>query len=165
MYQQILRRFGNFDSFELSPPPSISCLFIMALNARGSWVESDGPKDEIAKVTFALISYCLSEVPVGVIRLSFKSMPVYPLVLDCLNLPMKTILILKIVDTAVLSQLNADLLICKADMLREYFGVEVDEEGNLCALPIILDQYTPDTDRICDFVFNLGSNVRDFLII
>lgn len=57
MYQQILRRFGHFDSVELSPPPPISDLFVMALNTGGSWDESDGPKDQIAKVTFALLLY------------------------------------------------------------------------------------------------------------
>lgn len=45
-------------------------------------------------------------------------------------------------------------------MLREYFSIEIDESGNLCALPVVLDQYTPDMDRLPSFVLNLGNNVR-----
>lgn len=59
-----------------------------------------------------------------------------------------------------LVQLNSDLLTCKAEMLREYFGLEIDEQGNLGALPIVLDQYSPDMDRLSDFVLNIGNNVR-----
>lgn len=57
-------------------------------------------------------------------------------------------------------QLNVELLICKAEMLNEYFSVEIDGLGNLCTLPVVLDQYTPDMDRLPSFVLNLGNNVR-----
>lgn len=57
-------------------------------------------------------------------------------------------------------QLNVELLICKAGMLKEYFALEIDELGNLCTLPVVLDQYTPDMDRLPSFVLNLGNNVR-----
>jgi DNA mismatch repair protein MLH1 len=49
---------------------------------------------------------------------------------------------------------------CKSEMLKEYFAVEIDELGNLCTLPVVLDQYTPDMDRLPSFVLNLGNNVR-----
>jgi len=58
-----------------------------------------------------------------------------------------------------IAQLNVELLICKAEMLKEYFSVEIDELGNLCTLPVVLDQYTPDMDRLPSFVLNLGNNV------
>ncbi|CAM6089478.1 unnamed protein product [Calypogeia fissa] len=58
-----------------------------------------------------------------------------------------------------IAELNTELLKSKAEMLREYFGVEIDEKGNLCAIPIVLDQYSPDMDRVCDFVLSIGNNV------
>ncbi|KAG0627657.1 hypothetical protein M758_2G218500 [Ceratodon purpureus] len=58
-----------------------------------------------------------------------------------------------------IAQLNVELLMCKAEMLKEYFAIEIDELGNLCTLPVVLDQYTPDMDRLPSFVLNLGNNV------
>lgn len=58
-----------------------------------------------------------------------------------------------------IAQLNAELLMCKSEMLKEYFAVEIDELGNLCTLPVVLDQYTPDMDRLPSFLLNLGNNV------
>lgn len=58
-----------------------------------------------------------------------------------------------------IAQLNVELLMCKAEMLKEYFSIEIDESGNLCTLPVVLDQYTPDMDRLPSFVLNLGNNV------
>ena len=59
-----------------------------------------------------------------------------------------------------IARLNTALLVCKAGMLREYFGVEVSAEGDLTALPLILDHYTPDLDRLPAFVLALGNNVE-----
>jgi DNA mismatch repair protein MLH1 len=56
-------------------------------------------------------------------------------------------------------QLNVELLLCKAEMLREYFSIDIDEQGNLCSLPLVIDQYTPDMDCLPRFVLNLGNNV------
>lgn len=53
---------------------------------------------------------------------------------------------------------------CKAEMLKEYFSVEIDKSGNLCTLPVVLDQYTPDMERLPRFVLNLGNDVRGHLI-
>lgn len=54
---------------------------------------------------------------------------------------------------------------CKAEMLKEYFSVEIDKSGNLCTLPVVLDQYTPDMERLPRFVLNLGNDVRDHLVV
>lgn len=53
---------------------------------------------------------------------------------------------------------------CKAEMLKEYFSVEIDGKGNLCTLPMVLDQYTPNMDRLPQFVLTLGNNVSPILI-
>lgn len=55
--------------------------------------------------------------------------------------------------------MNTDLLRQKAEMLEEYFGIQIDKHGNLSRLPVVLDQYTPDMDRVPEFVLCLGNDV------
>lgn len=59
----------------------------------------------------------------------------------------------------LLSQLNTELLKQKAELLDEYFGIHIDTNGNLCRLPVILDQYTPDMDRVPEFILCIGNDV------
>lgn len=56
--------------------------------------------------------------------------------------------------------MNTDLLNQKAEMLDEYFGIHIDKDANLCRLPVILDQYTPDMDRVPEFILCLGNDVH-----
>lgn len=58
-----------------------------------------------------------------------------------------------------LLQMNTEMLKQKAEMLEEYFGIYVDSQGKLSRLPVILDQYTPDMDRVPEFVLCLGNDV------
>ena len=51
--------------------------------------------------------------------------------------------------------------LAKAKMLREYFSFDIDVDGNVCTIPIILDQYTPDMDRLPKFLLSLGNCVTD----
>ncbi|GAQ87495.1 DNA mismatch repair protein - MLH1 family [Klebsormidium nitens] len=108
MYQQVLRRFGQFNCIRLTPPAPLDQLLLIALDeeeALGRWQPNDGPKEEIAKV---------------------------------------------------LSQ----LLVLKAEMLREYFRIEIDASGALHTLPLVLDQYSPDLDRLPQFALRLGNDVE-----
>eukprot|EP00249_Psilotum_nudum_P013294 c24267_g1_i1 orf=344-2536(-) len=57
-----------------------------------------------------------------------------------------------------IAKLNTSILMKKAEMLREYFSFDMDE-GNICTIPLILDQYTPDMDRLPQFVLSLGNCV------
>jgi DNA mismatch repair protein MLH1 len=53
MYQQVLRRFGQFNCIRLSTPAPLDQLLLIALDeeeALGRWQPNDGPKEEIAKV-------------------------------------------------------------------------------------------------------------------
>lgn len=56
-------------------------------------------------------------------------------------------------------QMNTELLKQKAEMLEEYFGIHIDEHGNVSRLPVILDQYTPDMDHVPEFALCLGNDV------
>ncbi|KAK1276725.1 DNA mismatch repair protein MLH1 [Acorus gramineus] len=55
--------------------------------------------------------------------------------------------------------MNTELLMQKAEMLLEYFCIQIDEQGNLLRLPVILDQYTPDMDHLPEFMLSLGNDV------
>jgi DNA mismatch repair protein MLH1 len=59
----------------------------------------------------------------------------------------------------MLLQMNTELLKQKMEMLEEYFCIHIDKHGNLSRLPVVLDQYTPDIDRLPEFVLCLGNDV------
>lgn len=44
-------------------------------------------------------------------------------------------------------------------MLREYFRIDIDPSGALQTLPLVLDQYSPDLDRLPQFALRLGNDV------
>lgn len=107
MYQQTLRRFAHFNAMSLTNPAPVHDLMLLALDEEerlGKWTESDGSKDEIAR-------------------------------------------------------LNTRILLSKAELLREYFSFDIDATGNVCTIPIVLDQYTPDMDRLPQFLLSLGNCV------
>lgn len=107
MFQQTLRRFGHFNAMRLTNPAPVYDLLLLALDEEerlGKWTESDGSKDEIAR-------------------------------------------------------LNAKILLTKAQMLREYFSFDINTDGNVCTIPIILDQFMPDMDRLPQFLLSLGNCV------
>ncbi|KAL2653676.1 hypothetical protein R1flu_021804 [Riccia fluitans] len=58
-----------------------------------------------------------------------------------------------------IAKLNSELIQCKAEMIKEYFSIQIDDQGNIRSLPVILDQYYPDMERLPSFVLNLGNNV------
>ncbi|XP_052727260.1 DNA mismatch repair protein MLH1 isoform X3 [Vigna angularis] len=58
-----------------------------------------------------------------------------------------------------IAEMNTELLKQKSEMLEEYFGIHIDEHGNVSRLPVILDQYTPDMDRVPEFALCLGNDV------
>lgn len=58
-----------------------------------------------------------------------------------------------------IAEMNTELLKDKAELLEEYFCIYIDSHGNLSRLPVILDQYSPDMDRIPEFVLSLGNDV------
>lgn len=61
--------------------------------------------------------------------------------------------------------MNTDLLKQKAEMLEEYFCIHIDTHGNLARLPVVLDQYTPDMDRVPEFALCLGNDVGSTTVV
>lgn len=58
-----------------------------------------------------------------------------------------------------IAEMNMELLKQKSEMLNEYFSLSIDLDGNLSRLPVILDQYTPDMDRVPEFILCLGNDI------
>ncbi|XP_057974528.1 DNA mismatch repair protein MLH1 isoform X2 [Malania oleifera] len=58
-----------------------------------------------------------------------------------------------------IAEMNTEVLKEKAEMLEEYFCIHIDQHGNLSRLPVVLDQYSPDMDRIPEFALCLGNDV------
>ncbi|GAA0151335.1 DNA metabolism protein [Lithospermum erythrorhizon] len=58
-----------------------------------------------------------------------------------------------------IAEMNVELLKQKSELLDEYYGIHIDTCGNLSRLPIVLDQYTPDMDRVPEFMLSLGNDV------
>ncbi|CAN0840655.1 DNA mismatch repair protein MLH1 [Linum grandiflorum] len=141
MYQQVLKRFAHFNAIQLSDPAPIKDLIVLALQEEDVDAESNGNDDlkqKIAEVTswtncfIASILFVTFEVSLG-----------FPL--SCCAWP---------------TSLNSELLKKKTEMLDEYFGISINSEGYLLRIPVILDQYTPDMDRVPDFLLTLGNDVE-----
>ncbi|CAN2389630.1 meiotic spindle midzone assembly, partial [Pristimantis euphronides] len=48
----------------------------------------------------------------------------------------------------------------KADMLKDYFSLEIDEEGNLTGIPLLLDNYIPLLEGLPMFILRLATEVN-----
>ncbi|KAM7409094.1 hypothetical protein PAMA_002685 [Pampus argenteus] len=59
-----------------------------------------------------------------------------------------------------LAQYIVDFLKKKAEMLEDYFSMEVDQEGNLIGLPLLLDKYTPVMEGLPMFILRLATEVN-----
>ncbi|XP_035206479.1 DNA mismatch repair protein Mlh1-like isoform X2 [Stegodyphus dumicola] len=59
-----------------------------------------------------------------------------------------------------LAQYVVDLLKSKAPMLDEYFSVEIDENGNLLTLPMLLENYHPPLVNLPSLMLRLASDVE-----
>ncbi|KGN45878.2 DNA mismatch repair protein MLH1 isoform X2 [Cucumis sativus] len=57
------------------------------------------------------------------------------------------------------AETSTKLLKLKAEMLEEFFCIHIDRNGNLARLPVVLDQYTPDMDRVPEFMLSLANDI------
>ncbi|KAM9601764.1 DNA mismatch repair protein Mlh1 [Trichechus inunguis] len=48
----------------------------------------------------------------------------------------------------------------KAEMLADYFSLEIDEEGNLIGLPLLIDNYVPPLEGLPIFILRLATEVN-----
>ncbi|XP_068184317.1 DNA mismatch repair protein Mlh1 isoform X2 [Antennarius striatus] len=59
-----------------------------------------------------------------------------------------------------LAQYIVDFLKKKAEMLDDYFSMEIDQDGNLTGLPLLLDKYTPVMEGLPLFILRLATEVN-----
>ncbi|XP_054877742.1 DNA mismatch repair protein Mlh1 isoform X2 [Poeciliopsis prolifica] len=59
-----------------------------------------------------------------------------------------------------LAQYIVDFLKKKAEMLEDYFSMEIDQEGNVTGLPLLLDKYTPIMEGLPLFILRLATEVN-----
>ncbi|KAG7230105.1 hypothetical protein INR49_009825, partial [Caranx melampygus] len=59
-----------------------------------------------------------------------------------------------------LAQYIVDFLTKKAEMLEDYFSMEIDPEGNLTGLPLLLDKYIPTMEGLPMFILRLATEVN-----
>nr|CAI5844906.1 unnamed protein product [Callosobruchus analis] len=62
-------------------------------------------------------------------------------------------------DKNELARRVSEILVDKSEMLKDYFSVGVDTEGNLFSIPILIDDYIPDSRALPFFVTRLASEV------
>ncbi|ESP00174.1 hypothetical protein LOTGIDRAFT_141270, partial [Lottia gigantea] len=59
-----------------------------------------------------------------------------------------------------LAKYIVDFLQTKAEMLEEYFSIEIDKTGNLLTLPMLLENYIPILDGLPMFILRLATEVN-----
>lgn len=59
-----------------------------------------------------------------------------------------------------LAQYIVDFLKRKVEMLEDYFSMEIDQDGNLTGLPLLLDKYTPIMEGLPMFILRLATEVN-----
>ncbi|KAA0718271.1 DNA mismatch repair protein [Triplophysa tibetana] len=59
-----------------------------------------------------------------------------------------------------LAQYIVDFLKQKSEMLEEYFSLEIDDEGKLVGLPMLLDNYIPTMEGLPMFILRLATEVN-----
>jgi len=93
----------------------------------------------------------------GYIELSSPA-PIYELVLLALNSPdsgWKP----DDGDKEELAKFVVDLLQDKGDMTMDYFSMEINKQGELISLPLILDKYVPNWNRLPMFLLRLATEI------
>ncbi|XP_033104160.1 DNA mismatch repair protein Mlh1-like [Anneissia japonica] len=58
-----------------------------------------------------------------------------------------------------LAKYITDLLSSNADMLRDYFSIDINKEEMLCSLPLLLDNYVPALQGLPMFILRLATEV------
>ncbi|NXC76821.1 MLH1 protein, partial [Anhinga anhinga] len=59
-----------------------------------------------------------------------------------------------------LAEYIVEFLQKKTEMLKDYFSLEIDEEGNLTGLPLLIDNYVPPLEGLPMFILRLATEVN-----
>lgn len=56
-----------------------------------------------------------------------------------------------------------ETLLARREMLKEYFSLEIDANGYITSLPLLLKDYTPNLDKLPLLLMRLGPQVRTII--
>ncbi|XP_066903081.1 DNA mismatch repair protein Mlh1 [Halyomorpha halys] len=59
----------------------------------------------------------------------------------------------------MLAETVSQVLVTKAEMLSDYFSIEIDNEKRLLSIPLLLDKYMPDITRLPNYILRLACDV------
>ncbi|KAI1894235.1 hypothetical protein AGOR_G00113730 [Albula goreensis] len=94
----------------------------------------------------------------GVLRLSTPA-PLYDLAMMALDMP-ESGWSEEDGPKEGLASYIVDFLKKKAEMLEDYFSLEINQEGNLTGLPLLLDNYIPPMEGLPMFILRLATEVN-----
>ena len=63
-------------------------------------------------------------------------------------------------DKESLARFMVKFLMNKSTMLSDYFSLEIDSDGNMCTIPMLLEGYVPDLNRLPFFIMRLVTEVE-----
>uniref|UniRef100_A0A8D8HCU8 DNA mismatch repair protein Mlh1 n=1 Tax=Culex pipiens TaxID=7175 RepID=A0A8D8HCU8_CULPI len=61
---------------------------------------------------------------------------------------------------AELAERIVEILVSKAPIMREYFGLSISEEGKLESIPVVIEDYTPSVVHLATYVLRLATEVE-----
>ncbi|KNG47051.1 DNA mismatch repair protein mutL [Stemphylium lycopersici] len=64
------------------------------------------------------------------------------------------------VDWEEVVEVVREQLISKAALLSEYFSMDINPEGELCSIPLLMKDYTPSIAKLPQFLLRLGPHVN-----
>ncbi|CAH1405931.1 unnamed protein product [Nezara viridula] len=59
----------------------------------------------------------------------------------------------------MLAETVSQVLASKAEMLLDYFSIEIDNDNKLLSIPLLLDKYMPDITRLPNYILRLACDV------
>ncbi|KAG9335609.1 hypothetical protein JZ751_004374 [Albula glossodonta] len=95
----------------------------------------------------------------GVLRLSTPA-PLYDLAMMALDMP-ESGWSEEDGPKEGLASYIVDFLKKKAEMLEDYFSLEINQEGNLIGLPLLLDNYIPPMEGLPMFILRLATEAEE----
>nr|CAH7749104.1 unnamed protein product [Callosobruchus chinensis] len=87
-----------------------------------------------------------------------EKISIYELAMICLDMP-ESGWTPEDGDKNELAKKVSEILVDKSEMLKDYFSVGIDAEGNLYSIPILIDDYVPDSRALPFFVTRLAAEV------
>jgi DNA mismatch repair protein MLH1 len=146
-YQRIIARFGTFSVTRLAEPAIVETLVVLALETEAV----DGFPDSEVRAFQDTESHADDMDTCATADAFHDSEPTNDMATQC-------------PEKLAAAKAVADLLFEKADMLREYFGVEFVRDGNgvtaLIGLPNLLHGFFPNVNCLPEFITNLAQNVE-----